>query len=97
MVIGLGNSLNRDDSIERLAQSMERTGFNDYVRYLSDAPTVIRRNFLAGLARGLGMAIGFSILGAVAIYLLRRAAYRNIPLIGDFIWEIVKIIQNKIA
>ena len=29
---------------------------------------MIRTNFIAGLARGFGMAVGFTVLGAVALY-----------------------------
>ena len=50
------------------------------------------RSFLAGIAKGIGSAIGFSILGAIFIYLLRAIVMLNLPVIGAFvkdIWEIV--------
>ncbi|HOO12903.1 MAG TPA: DUF5665 domain-containing protein, partial [Bacillota bacterium] len=52
-------------------------------------------NFVAGLARGLGMAVGFSILGAVAILILRRLVVLNLPLIGDFIAELIKLVNRS--
>jgi hypothetical protein len=41
------------------------------------------------------MAIGFTILGAVVLYMLRQAVLLNIPIIGNFITEIVKIVQEN--
>jgi hypothetical protein len=58
---------------------------------------MIFSNFIAGLARGFGMAIGFTLLGAMVLYLLRQAVFLNIPIIGNFIAEIVKIVQDNLV
>lgn len=50
-------------------------------------------NFFAGLARGVGMAVGFSILGALVLYLLQGAFFRNLPIIGNYIADLVRIVQ----
>lgn len=42
------------------------------------------------------MAIGFTLLAALVIYLLQRLVVINMPLIGDFIAEIIEIVQNQI-
>jgi hypothetical protein len=52
-------------------------------------------NFAAGLARGLGLAVGFSILGALVILVLRRLVVLNLPLIGDFIAELIKLVNRS--
>ena len=70
--------------------------FGHYIEYLDNTRRMIVTNFISGLARGLGMAIGFSILGAIVIYLLTRLANRNIPVIGNFITEIVRIVQDNL-
>ncbi len=54
----------------------------------------LRRSFSHGLLRGLGTAIGFSVLGALAIMLLTHLASQNIPVIGNFIAEIIKIVNQ---
>jgi len=51
-------------------------------------------NFMAGLARGLGMAVGFTLLGAMVIYLLQLLARHNVPFIGEFISDIVRIVRE---
>jgi hypothetical protein len=56
---------------------------------------MIMSNFVAGLARGIGMAVGFSLLGAAIVYLLQQTVSKNLPVIGDFIAEIVKAVEAR--
>ena len=91
--------MNRTDgdtekTIRRIAESMERSHFYDYVSFVSDERRMLRRAFLAGLMRGLGMAVGFSLLGALAVYLLNIIAMSNIPYIAEFIRRIVEIANS---
>jgi hypothetical protein len=65
------------------------------VTMMTKPKAMIFNNFIAGLARGFGMAIGFTILGALVLYMLRQAVLLNIPIIGTFIAEIVKIVQDN--
>jgi hypothetical protein len=67
----------------------------EYARYLYSPRRMILSNFVAGLARGIGMAVGFSLLSAVIVYLLQQFAWRNIPVIGDFIAKIVAVVEAK--
>ena len=56
----------------------------------------MRHQFLGGLARGMGMAVGFTLLGAVLVILLQRLAQQNLPVIGDFLAQIVTIVQRRL-
>ena len=67
----------------------------EYARYLYSPRRMIMSNFVAGLARGIGMALGFSLLGAAAVYFLQQLATENIPLIGEFIARIVSVVEAK--
>lgn len=82
--------------INEMLAAMERLQLAAYVRYLDDRRRLIRTNFLAGLARGMGMAVGFTILGAALVILLNRLAQRNLPIIGDFLADIVEIVQRRL-
>ena len=53
-------------------------------------------NFMAGLARGFGASIGFTILAAVVIYILQGVVKLNLPIIGEFISDIVNIVNNNL-
>ena len=53
-------------------------------------------NFLGGISRGFGTAIGFTLLGALAIYFLQRIVILRLPIIGTFIADIIKIVQKQL-
>ena len=67
----------------------------DYLYYLSDTKRIIFNNFLAGLFKGIGNAVGFFIIGAVIVYLISLLASRNLPIIGDFLEEIINLIKYR--
>jgi hypothetical protein len=53
-------------------------------------------NFIGGVARGFGIAVGFTILGAIVLYILQKLVVLNLPLIGSIIADIVKIVNQKL-
>ena len=74
--------------LEYLVGTLERMRLEEYLEYVSSTRRVFGRNLLYGMARGLGFTLGFSILGALAMILSRLAA-RNVPLIGEFLAEVL--------
>ena len=81
-----------DGYLERL----ERLRLPEYIRYIENRRRFMLMQFLGGVARGLGTAVGFTILGAALVLLLQGLAQRNLPVIGDFLADIVKIVQRRL-
>lgn len=73
---------------------LEKLQLAEYLRYAQDTRRLIRTQFLGGLFRGLGMAVGFTILGAVLVLALNTLAQHNLPVVGDFLRKIMDIVQN---
>lgn len=82
--------------IEELSRDMERFNLAEYMNMLNDPRRFLLINFLGGVARGFGIALGFTILGALAIWFMQRLVVFNLPIIGDFIAEIVRIVQSRL-
>lgn len=82
--------------LERIADGMERSRLSEYVNYLENPKKILFANFLAGLARGFGASIGFTLLAAVIIYILRGIVEWNLPVIGEFISDIVSIVNDNL-
>ncbi|MGE5614143.1 MAG: DUF5665 domain-containing protein [Bacillota bacterium] len=82
--------------LDRLALDMERSKIKDYVYYLEHPRKLLLSNFLAGLARGFGASIGFTLMAALVIYILQRIVRWNLPIIGKFISDIVNIVNNNL-
>ena len=85
-----------DKKLQGIANKMEKLQIAEYINLLNNPKRFLFINFASGIARGLGMAIGFVILGAIMIYILSRLAVMNIPIIGDYITEIVKIVKQQL-
>lgn len=81
--------------LNALTVKLESTNFMNYIEYINNGKKVIWRSFVMGLARGLGAAVGFSLLGAAAIYVLQLVSESNLPYIADFIGRIIEIIERK--
>lgn len=82
--------------VDEISLNMEKFKLVDYVYFLKHPRKLLWGNFIGGLARGFGIAIGFTLLGALTIYLLQLAMRWNLPLIGKFISEIVNIVRDNL-
>lgn len=82
--------------MEEYLHRMEQLRLAEYLAYVSDRRRLMRNHFLGGLARGVGMAIGFTVLGAALVIFLRHLAEQNLPLIGDFLAQIVTVVQRRL-
>lgn len=77
-------------------RDQEFAGLTEYIEYLQNRRRLLFTNFIAGMMRGMGFAIGFTILGAVVVYIVQKLALANLPGIGDFFVEVVRIVQMKL-
>lgn len=80
--------------LERLARYLEKMNVAGYVELLQRPARLLFINFAAGLARGLGIAIGATLVFALMVEFMRRIILLNIPGIGGFIAEIMKIVEE---
>lgn len=82
--------------LQAILDKMERLGLAEYLEYMADRRRLFARNFAAGVARGFGLAIGFTLLGAALIALLQRLLLNSMPHISSFLADMIRIIQAKI-
>ena len=83
---------NIGDRMAELAQQLEKFNLAEYMNLLNNPRRYLMINFLGGLSRGLGMALGLTIFGAFILYVLQRLVVLNLPVIGDFLAELVRIV-----
>lgn len=87
---------NLAEKIDDLAIKIEKLKLAEYLEVFRDTKRLLYVNFLGGLARGLGMAIGFTFLGALVIYILQRLVVLRLPIIGNILAKLIKIIQHQL-
>lgn len=78
--------------LEKLIIIIERSRIRDYM-YLTDSKRrLFIINFIAGLGKGFGQAIGFTILAALVLGLL--FSWADLPFIGRYIAKLLNIVQQ---
>ncbi|KAI7259102.1 hypothetical protein KC345_g10392 [Hortaea werneckii] len=80
----------------QLAQQMEKSRISEYTELLHSPFRLIWLNIFSGVARGLGIALGFTFFAATIIYVLQVLGALNLPIIGDYIADIVRIVQHQL-
>ncbi len=81
--------------LEKLVHHLESLRIAEYMDLLERPVKLILINFIAGVARGLGIAIGATVIFAVLLNFLHQLILLNVPGIGGFIAEIVHIVEVK--
>lgn len=77
-----------------LAETLEKMRLAEYIAYLNRPGRLLWFNFLVGLARGLGTALGAGLLAGIAYFLLKRIVVLNLPVIGGLIAELSKYVNQ---
>ena len=62
---------------------------------LGNKKKLFLNNLLAGIARGVGIGIGVTIITAILVIILQKIVALNIPVIGEFIADIVEIVERS--
>lgn len=79
-----------------LAREMEKSRIAEYTQLLHSPWRLIWLNIISGIARGVGIALGFTFFAATIIYVLQMLGALNLPIIGDYIADIVRIVQHQL-
>ena len=87
------NILNK--KIDKLAETIQKSNLEDLSYIIGNKKQVILRNFLAGISRGVGIGIGITIVTAILVSILRQLVTLNIPVIGEYISDIVEIVEKS--
>jgi Domain of unknown function (DUF5665) len=77
-----------------LAETLEKMRLAEYIAYLNRPGRLLWFNFLVGVLRGLGTALGAGLLAGIAYFLLKRIVVLNLPVIGGFIAELSKYVNQ---
>ena len=96
----LNKSLQRNNFLDLIVLNDEdgnevKFEFLDLVELLGDRKKLFIRNFSSGIFKGIGIGIGVTLITAILLILLQKIVALNIPVIGEFIADIVDIVQNN--
>lgn len=83
------------NQIDNLNRKMTESNLLDIAQLLGDRKKLLWVNLIAGITRGIGIGIGVTIITAILIILLRKIVTLNIPVIGQFVSDIVEIVEKS--
>lgn len=88
-----------NQNIEKLARHFEKANFSEYVELLARPWKLFWFNFLAGLFRGLGTAVGMTVVFGLVIWVLITvlAKFIDIPIIGTYIAQLVEFVNKSLG
>ena len=83
------------NKMEEQLLRMEQLRLSEFVAYEKNWKKRLLMQFVGGIARGLGTAVGFTLLGALVVWLLQGLVQRNLPIIGDFLTQLLNLVEGK--
>lgn len=81
-----------NERMDKIALFLEDIRLADIVQNYTAPRKLIWTNFLAGLARGLGLTIGTAIVLGLLGYILKQ--FLSVPIIGDYIAQLVDYVNS---
>lgn len=81
--------------LDDLNYVLTKNKFLDLVELLGNKKELLFRNIWSGIAKGIGIGIGVTIITAVILLLLQKLVAWNIPVIGEYIADIVDIVERS--
>jgi len=84
-----------NEKIDKINESLEKSNIIELSYIMGNKKEILKRNLIAGISRGVGIGIGITVVTAIIVYLLRKLIMLNIPVIGDYIADIVEIVEKS--
>lgn len=81
--------------IDKINKTLEKSNIIELSYIIGNKKEILKRNLIAGISRGVGIGIGVTIITAIIIYFLQKLIKLNIPVIGDYIADIVEIVEKS--
>lgn len=83
------------NKIDSLNNKLIDSNFTDMIALLGDRKKLLITNLIAGISRGVGIGIGVTIITALLVFALQKIVTLNIPVIGEYISDIVDIVEKQ--
>ena len=83
------------NTIEKFISILQKGNLQEIVYIMGSKKEIIKRNFIAGISRGVGIGIGVSIVSAMLISILQKIVTLNIPVLGESISAIVSLVEKR--
>lgn len=84
-----------EKKIDKINKILEKSNILESSYILGSKKEILIKNLAAGVSRGVGIGIGITIITAIIVYILRKLIMLNIPIIGEYISDIIEIVEKR--
>ena len=86
------------NALRQTAAFLQRANLYDFVGMINNPWKNIYFNFIAGTARGVGFVVGFTIIGGIMLFGLKRAFAHagGLPIFGDDLKQVIGYILDAV-
>ena len=81
--------------LEKVADRLERMRVGDYLNNLNKTSRLIWVNFVSGIARGVGLTIGATLVIAIIFKIITALISLNVPYLSDAMKELQDTLQSR--
>lgn len=82
--------------IDDINEKIDKSRIVEISYIIGNKKEIIKRNLLAGISRGIGIGIGITLISSAIVYLLQKIIKLNIPVLGEYIADIVAIVKGNL-
>ena len=83
-----------NEKLDQINELLTKSKIEEISSIMGNKKQILVRNFLAGISKGVGIGIGFTIITAILILVLQQVVKLNIPIIGQFVADIMDIVEQ---
>ncbi len=83
-----------NEKLDQINELLTKSKLEEISSIMGNKKQILVRNFLAGISKGVGIGIGFTIITAILILVLQQVVKLNIPIIGQFVADIMDIVEQ---
>lgn len=81
--------------LDHINYVLSKNNILDLAELLGNRKELFFRNLWSGIAKGIGIGIGVTVITAILVILLQKIVTLNIPVIGEYIADIVDIVERS--
>ncbi len=81
--------------LDKINYTLSQNNILESIELLGNRKKFFFRNFWSGIIKGIGTGIGFTILTAILLVVLQKIVALNLPVISEYILDIIEIVKIK--
>lgn len=83
------------NQIDNLNKNLLESNIIEISQLLGNRKRLLWINLISGISRGIGIGIGVTLISAILVWILQKIVTLNIPVIGEYVSDIVEIVMKK--